>query len=73
MDLLAIEGGEEWALMRSWAEEERALFIAENGERATNFINSIARKQEQPVPTTNITMQNTPTPEKQEKKGLFRR
>lgn len=74
MNLLALAGKEEWDLMGYWAEDERHLFISENGERATAFIQSIARKQEPQVPLTPITIQNQPSsPEKQEKKGLFRR
>lgn len=74
MDLLEHAGGDEWALMGWWASDERKLLISLNGERAMAFIQSIARKLE-PQPTTNITMQNAPTPtaEHQEKKGLFRR
>ena len=74
MDLIADAGGSEWTLMKTWAEEERHLFIAENGERAIAFINSIARKLE-PQPTTNITMSQNPVPtaEHQEKKGLLKR
>jgi hypothetical protein len=75
MDLLASEGKEEWALMGVWAEEERHLFIAEDGERATNFISAMHRKEQEATPATSITVQGNvpPTPEKQEKKGLFRR
>jgi Mn-dependent DtxR family transcriptional regulator len=75
LDLLTLKGGEEWEICHQQAEGERHLFIAENGERATNFINAMARKQQeqQPVPTTSITMQNVPTPEKTEKKGFFHR
>jgi len=74
LNLLADVGGEEWKIARKWAEEERHLFIAEGGERATAFISAIARKQQEQVPVTNITMQNQPTPPiKEEKKGWFHR
>ncbi len=76
LDLLTLVGGDEWEICHKVAEGERHLFISENGERATNFINAITRKQQEQQPTgpvTNVTLQNTPTAEKQEKKGLFRR
>lgn len=76
MDLLAKEGGEEWTLMKDWAEEERHLFISEDGQRATDFIGSLVKKKEQEgqVTTVNLT-QPQPTAMQQEvkKKGWFGR
>ncbi len=72
MNLLAIEGGEEWQLMGKWAEEERHLFISEDGQRATDFINAIARKKEQEQQVTNVTVagqQQTQPQEPPKKKG----
>jgi hypothetical protein len=73
MDLLTNNSGEEWKIVKDWAEEERHLFISEDGQRATDFIMAIRRKQEEQVPVTNITMQNQPTQEPQKKKGWFHR
>lgn len=70
--LLNDEGGEEWQVCGKIAYGEEHLFISENGERATAFIMA-KKREEQPVPVTNITMQNQPTPEPEKKKGLFRR
>ncbi len=73
MDILKEVGGEEFSLIGILAEEERHLFISEEGQRATDFIQSIAKKQEQ-QPVTNITMSNQQPGElKQENKGWFRR
>jgi hypothetical protein len=68
--------GDEWEAMRLWAEEERHLFIAEEGARAEAFINALARKQQEQVPITNITMQNQPLgqqPQQEQKKGWLHR
>lgn len=75
LDLLAKIGGEEWEVAGRIAEEERHLFISEEGERATAFIGAIARKQQEQVPVTNITMQNQPPTqsEPEKKKGWLRR
>jgi hypothetical protein len=74
MNLLAHEGGEEWTLMGKWAEEERHLFISEDGQRASDFISSLAKKKEQEaqVTTVNVSQPQTPTTEAPKKKGWFR-
>jgi hypothetical protein len=73
LDTLAKAGGEEWDICGKIAEEERHLFISEDGQRATDFINALVKKQQEQVPVTNITMQNQPPPEAEKKKGWFRR
>lgn len=74
MNLLADIGGEEWKTAKLWAEEERHLFIAEEGERATAFINAISRKAQEQAPVS-ITMQNQPQtpPVEEKKKGWLHR
>lgn len=71
MILLSDCGGDEWSIVKNWAEQERHLFISEDGQRATDFIGALARKQEM-IPVTNVTMQQAPEMQKQEKRGLFR-
>jgi hypothetical protein len=74
LDILSLVGGEEWKIAGQIAEGERHLFISEDGQRATDFINAIVHKQQEQVPVTNITMQNQPpNPEPEKKKGWFRR
>lgn len=72
MDLLALKGGSEWSIMKDWAEDERHLFISENGERATAFIASM-KKQQEPIPMTNISTTVNPVPVEEKKKGWLRR
>jgi hypothetical protein len=73
MNLLAKEGGEEWELMGKWAEEERHLFISEDGQRATDFITSLAKKKEQDaqVTTVNVQQPQQGMQEPPKKKGWF--
>jgi hypothetical protein len=76
MDMLAEYGGEAFECFRTLAEEERHLFIAQEGLRAEAFINALARKQQEQVPVTNITMQNQPPGQQQpqeQKKGWLHR
>jgi len=73
MDLLAKTGEEEWKIVEDWALEERHLFISEEGQRATDFIMAIRRKQEEQVPVTNITMQNQAAAQQQGKKHFWSR
>lgn len=71
LQVLADVGGEEWAICGRIANGEQHLFISEEGERATTFIMA-KKREEQPIPTTNITMQNQPAqPEQPKKKGWF--
>lgn len=72
MDLLSLKGGSEWSIMKDWAEDERHLFISENGERATAFIASM-KKQQEPIPMTNISTTVNPVPQEEKKKGWLRR
>jgi hypothetical protein len=73
MDILTKVGGDEWAIAHDIVEGERHLFISEDGQRATDFIGSLARKHQEEIPVTNITMQNQQAPEPEKKKGWFRR
>lgn len=70
--LLNSAGGEEWEVCGKIADGEQHLFISEDGERATAFILA-KKKEEQPVPVTNITMQNQPPQELEKKKGWLHR
>lgn len=73
LNLLKNMGGEEWVIAGEWGEQERHLFIAEEGERATAFINALARKAQEQAPV-NITMQNQPqTQVEEKKKGWLRK
>lgn len=73
LGLLSLAGGQEWEICATEASGEQHLFISQDGERANNFIMA-KKKEEQPVPVTNITMQNqAQQQEPQQKKGLFHR
>lgn len=73
-DLLASEGGYEWTTMGDWMSEERHLFISEDGQRATDFIGSLAKKKEQEAQVTTVNVQQPQQglqPEPPKKKGWF--
>jgi len=71
MDALAQYGGEEWQIMKYWAEDERHLFISQDGERALAFIASM-KKQMEPIPQTMVTTNLQQVTQEEKKKGWLR-